>query len=136
VRDIQFPGSMPGENIKHLPPDVDALFLEARQAMSTNAHTAAVLAFRKLLMHIAVDCGAQPSESFVAYVQYLEDNHYVPPRAKSWVDRIRQRGNEANHQITLMAKEQSEELLAITQMLLKLVYEYPAIGASPGPQNP
>jgi hypothetical protein len=132
--DTLIPGSLPGDEIQHLAPDVAAVYLEARQAMSVGAYTAAVLALRKLLMHIAVGCGANQGDTFVAYVTYLQTNHFVPPGANVWVDRIRQRGNEANHQIVLMRKAQAEELLTFIQMLLKLVYEYPAIGNAA--QNP
>jgi len=42
-------------------------------------------------MHIAVDTGAKEGESFKQYVDYLDNNHYVPPDGKAWVDYIRTR---------------------------------------------
>jgi len=77
-------------------------------------------------MHLAVSLGAAQGEPFINYVQYLADNHYVPPGAKGWVDHIRKKGNEANHEITLMVQADAEELLAFVQMLLKVIYEFPA----------
>ena len=47
-----------------------------------NAHTAAVLAIRKLLMYIAVKQGATAGQSFLDYVNYLADKGYVPLRAE------------------------------------------------------
>lgn len=89
-------------------------------------------------MHVAVALGAKPGDSFVAYVQFLTDNHYVPPGAKGWVDHIRKKGNEANHEISLMQQGDAEELLAFSQMLLKVIYEFPAtvLKKSVGVQSP
>lgn len=77
-------------------------------------------------MHIAVSKGAKAGESFVSYVQYLADHNYVPPDAKDWVDHIRQKGNEANHEIAVMSRADAEELLSFIEMLLKVIYEFPA----------
>ena len=45
-------------------------------------------------MHIAVAKGADEGKSFQTYVNYLADNHFVPPDARIWVDHIRQKSNE------------------------------------------
>jgi hypothetical protein len=76
-------------------------------------------------MHIAVSKGAKEGESSVAYAQYLADNNYVPPDAKEWVDHIRKKGNEANHEIALMSKADAEELLSFIEMLLKVNLRVP-----------
>jgi hypothetical protein len=134
--DAQVPGALPGTAITHLPNDVASVYEEARASMSVGSHTAAVLALRKMLMHVAVDCGAKPGMSFVEYVTYLADNHYVPPRATAWLDRIRTRGNEANHQIVLMTEPDAKERLTFSEMLLRLVYEYPASASAPPAATP
>lgn len=103
-----------------------AMYEEARQSYSAGAFTAAVLCCRKLLMHIAVAKGAAAGRNFVTYVKYLSDNHFVPPDAREWVDHIRQRGNEANHEIVLMEPEDAEELIGFSEMLLKVIYQFPA----------
>jgi hypothetical protein len=125
------PGPLPGKPVLHLPKEIEHLYGEARMAMSATAHTAAVLTMRKILMHVAVDCGAAPNLSFAAYVTFLSDNNYVPPRAKAWVDKIRKSGNEATHEIVIIEKPGADELLGFTEMLLKLIYEFPALGGSP-----
>jgi hypothetical protein len=123
----QSPGVVFGEPVQDIPDaGTAALYDEARSCTGAGCYTAAVLACRKLLMHVAVALGAKPGEAFIAYVQYLADNHYVPPGAKGWVDHIRTKGNEANHEITLMKQADAEELLAFCQMLLKVIYEFPA----------
>lgn len=123
----QTPGPRPGENVDGIDDSgVQSLFQEARDAYSKNAFTATILSCRKLLMHIAVSKGAKEGGSFITYVEYLSSNNYVPPGAKDWVDQIRKKGNEANHEIVIMTKDDADDLLSFITMLLKLVYEFPS----------
>lgn len=123
----QVPGVTFGHPVKDIPEkEIADLYDEARKTTGAGAYTAAVLCCRKLLMHVAVSKGAPAGKPFVEYVQFLADKNYVPPDAKGWVDHIRTKGNEANHEIVLMAKEDAEELLSFIEMLLKVIYEFPA----------
>jgi hypothetical protein len=119
------PSAALGNPVLRLPDDISKIYEEIRSATSVNSYTAAVLAARKLLMHIAVEKGAAENKNFVDYVNYLETNHYTPPNSTSWVDRIRQLGNEANHDIVIMTKEQALLILTFLEMLLKFIYEFP-----------
>lgn len=121
----QTPGVAPGNEVKHLPNEIEKLYEEARRTVSVSAHTASVLAARKLLMHIAVAQGAKEGENFLAYVNYLADKGYVPPNGRGWVDHIRAKGNEANHEIKLMNAEDASDLIGFVEMLLKFIYEFP-----------
>lgn len=105
---------------------VVGIYEEARKATGAGCYSLAVLACRKLLMHIAVAKGAQTGDNFVSYVEYLSDKNYIPPDARDWVDHIRTKGNEANHEIALMKKEDAEELLSFVEMLLKVIFEFPS----------
>jgi DNA-directed RNA polymerase subunit RPC12/RpoP len=120
-----YPSPPFGRTVQGLPPDVAALYGEARGCMSVPAHTGAVLLCRKILMHVAVEAGAKAGLRFIDYVEYLSDQHYVPPNAKGWVDHIREKGNEATHEIVLMSKEEAEQLISFTEVLLQLMYELP-----------
>jgi hypothetical protein len=121
----QYPSVPIGEPVEHLPDDIESLYNEARIAAGAGAPTSSVLAMRKLLMNIAVDKGAKPGLKFVEYVDYLAANGYVPPDGKPWVDHIRSRSNEANHEIALMNGSDAEELITFAGMLLKFIYEFP-----------
>jgi len=121
----QIPGVAYGTDVEHLPGGVKELYNEARNCYSVGAFTSAVLACRKLLMHIGVEQGAAANQPFVTYVEYLADKGYVPPNGKAWVDVIRTKGNEANHQIFLMSSDDASLLLSFLEMLLKFVYEFP-----------
>lgn len=131
---FQVPGVAFGNSVGSTPQEIHALYEEARRCTSAGAYTAAVMACRKLLMHIAVKQGAKPGDSFLDYVTYLTDKGFVPPGGRDWVDHIRQKGNEANHDITLMNKTDAENLIHFSEMLLKFIYEFPS--KVPKPEAP
>lgn len=123
----QAPGVVFGEPVSDIPDKtVEQLYNEARSTTGAGAYTAAVLCCRKLLMHIAVSKGAVSGDTFINYVQFLADKNYIPPDARDWVDHIRKKGNEANHEITIMGRYDAEELLSFCSMLLKVIFEFPA----------
>lgn len=124
-RGIQVPGSRPGAVIEHLAADVAALYEEARECFAAGAFTGCVMLLRKLLMHVAVEKGQKPGLGFVAYVEYLNQQGYLGKDGKRWVDLIRKGGNEANHEILLVNREDAMQLLSFAEMLLKLIYEFP-----------
>ena len=124
--DFQVLGVPYGDDVEAVPDDIASLYAEARRACSTSAYTAAVLTCRKILMNIAVAQGAEEGLSFMAYVEYLSAQGYVPPGGEGWVDHIRRKGNDANHEIQLMRRADAEELISFTEMLLKFIYEFPS----------
>jgi Domain of unknown function (DUF4145) len=123
--EIQAPGVAPGGDVAHLPKDIEDLYRDARNAVAVGSYTAAVLSCRKLLMHVAVAQNAPAGKSFIEYVEHLANAGYVPPNGKGWVDHIRRKGNEANHEIRIMSEDDDGELIAFAEMLLKFIYEFP-----------
>ena len=121
----QYPDVAPGHDVQHLPDDLAALYKEARNSVAASAYTGAILLCRKLLMNIGVEQGAEEGKSFFYYVNYLAEKGYIPPNGRGWVDHIRTKGNEANHEIALMSKVDCEELIALSEMLMKFIYEFP-----------
>ncbi len=121
----RFPGGTIGAKIDHVPEMLNLLYNEARDCFISTNYTAAVLLCRKILMNIAVDLKAKENLSFIKYVEYISDQGYVPPNGKSWVDHIRKKGNEANHEIHLMTEQDAKELIIFVEMLLKFNYEFP-----------
>jgi len=101
----QWPGAKVGKSVSSLPEDVGFVFEEARESVAGNAFTGAVMLCRKILMHVAVEKGAKPNRSFQKYVEWLVKEHYVPKGADAWLDYVRKRGNDANHEIIVMTKE-------------------------------
>ena len=72
-----------------------------------------------------VDRGAAENLSFKKYVDYLADTGYVPPNGKAWVNHIRDKGNEAVHEIPALTQSDLTDLIVFTEMLLKFIYEFP-----------
>ena len=83
-------------------------------------------------MNIGVQEGAQEGKSFVYYIEFLAEKGFIPPNGRTWVDHIRQKGNEATHEIALMTSADASELVTFTEMLLKFIYEFPGAMAQPG----
>ena len=121
----QIPASSFGDEINHVPADIQTIYHEAGACITSNAFTASVLCCRKIVMHIAVEKGDEPGKSFAAYVDFFEQKHYIPPDGKDRVDRIRQKGNEADHEIRIMSRDDAKDVLKFVEMLLKIMYEYP-----------
>ena len=118
-----YPGTAFGPEIEGLPDDVKPAYLEARRCMSVNAHTAAELICRKILMHVAVDKGAKEGQTFEKYITHLADQGYVTPPMQPWVDLIRQHGNQATHKLDEPDKRRAESTVMFAAELLRLVYE-------------
>jgi hypothetical protein len=78
-------------------------------------------------MHLAVAKGATAGNTFTSYVEFLANGNHVPAACKDWVDQIRDTGNEANHEIKMMKREDAEHLVSFCEMLLKITYEFPAV---------
>lgn len=125
--DMQVPGNNYGNSVDHVSKEVEDVYNEARKSFSVAAYTGSILLCRKLLMHVAVDFGADKNKNFFDYVNYLKDNHYVSQNSGEWIDSIRKFGNVATHQIVVNTKEDAEKMIKFCEMLLKMNYEYPAL---------
>jgi len=123
----QYPGEPFGKDVKHIKPkEVTDLYKESRECMKVHAYTASVMCSRKILMNIAVDKSAKEGLRYEQYVDYLAEKGYVPPNSKEWVDTIRKKGNEANHEIKTMTRKDAEQLINFVEMILRFIYEFPA----------
>ena len=123
-----FPPAPAGSSVKNLESDVQEAWREARTTHAVAAYTASTMMCRKILMHLAVDkAGSKEGESFARYVDDLDKAGYIAPGLKDVVDRIREQGNVANHELPAATEEQSLATIAITQHLLQVMYELPAL---------
>jgi len=124
---MQVPGTLYGYTVASIDEEnISKLYYEARKCFGESAFTASVLCCRKLLMHIAVSKGAKENLAFIRYVEYLSDQNYIPPGAKTWVDHIRTKGNEANHEIIISTEDDARNLIDFIGIILKMIYEFPA----------
>lgn len=121
---VQVPAPMLGRTIEKLPTDIDKLYNEMRKASADGAYSLVVMGGRKLLMHIAVSLGAAENLKFVQYVTYLEDNHYTPPKSKTWVKVIKDMGNISNHELVLSTQEDAGKIIKFLDLLMTFNYEF------------
>jgi hypothetical protein len=112
-----------------LPADEGEVWNEVRECLGVGAYTAAVMLCRKLLMHIAVGHGLQAKNekdfapNFTQCVDHLLSEGVVTARMKPWIDRIKDVGNEANHELAPVSKESALDVATFTQKLMELAYE-------------
>lgn len=123
------PSTLPLREPAGLPEVEQRVWQEVRQCMSVGANAAAVMLCRKLLFHIAVTNGL-PSKNdkgwapnFQACTDHLLTEGLITARMRPWVDRIKDVGNEANHEIVPITKEQAEDVTMFSQKLLELAFE-------------
>lgn len=82
--EVQIPPSRYGRNVKGITDaGVESLYDEARDCTSVGAYTAAVLIFRKILMNLAVQQGAEEGKQFVSYIEFLDSKGYVPQTVRN-----------------------------------------------------
>lgn len=127
VGGCQFPTVAYGSRIENIPEkSIADLYSEARRCTTAGAYTAAVLCCRKIMMHVAVAQGASENDTFQHYVEYLVNEQHVAKNSRGWLDYIREKGNELNHQIAIATQEDAERLMSFTEMLLRTVYDFPS----------
>jgi len=80
-------------------------------------------------MHVAVTHGLPAKNAkdrapnFAECVDHLVKEGIVTKRMEPWIERIREVGNEANHEIAPVGKESALDVATFTQKLLELAYE-------------
>ena len=74
-------------------------------------------------MDAAEDKGRAPT--FKAIVDYLRKSGVITDKISTWVDGIRDGGNEANHNLEPMSDDLARRVQKFTEQLLRLAYEMP-----------
>lgn len=124
--DYHVPNEMYGDDVAEIKDEnIARMYNEARRCMSVDAFTASVMCSRKILMQIAVRKGAKIGLTFTEYVEFLINNHFAPIDAKEWISDIRKTAGQANHELRIMTRKESEDLIDFNSLLLKIIFEYP-----------
>jgi hypothetical protein len=123
---VVYPPPVPGQPVEGVNSSVADLYDEARKAAGAGAYTAAVMACRKLLMNIAVAEGAKEGAGFKDYIIYLENQGMFSPKAKTFVEYIKDLGNEANHEIAPKTHDEAVAVIDFVGSLLRHNYETPS----------
>ena len=131
ARGRQWPGALFGNAVAAAPDDIRLLYQEARTVCSDGGFTACILLCRKILAHVAVANGGDVDGRFIEHVNWLISERLVPKGAESWLDYVRRKGNEANHEIVIMSKQDAQGVLRFVEALLRSVYELPTLVPKP-----
>lgn len=127
VRPLDTPSVLSGDDL--------AAWTEALGCLSVGANTAAVMMCRKLLFHIAVahklpeKDGSGRAPTFAKALKHLEDEGVITKHMRPWVDKIKDVGNEANHEIPSTTTDEAMDVALFTRQLIRLAYELPAMVA-------
>jgi hypothetical protein len=139
VKDETIPTGPYGRSVPAAPNEIRLLYDEARHCCATGAYSSAVLMCRKLLMHISHDLSDGDLEGknlrFVQYVEWLGKHHYLPRDGADWVDWIRQRGNQENHELVVANQDDAEQLIDLLYGLLLWNYELHSKLGSPNQRH-
>ena len=122
---LRYPAPRSGDDVNHLPKEVQALYDEARDCISVNANTAVVLVCRTIITHVAVTKGANKKGTFNQHIEYLRDNNHLPEGSDIWVQVIREKGGDAAHDLEITSPEDALHVIKFTEMLLRVAIEYP-----------
>lgn len=123
-----WPVAPAGGSVANLPEDVAQAWREVRTSHAVAAYTASEMMCRKILMHLAVDvAGAKSGGTFVGYVESLDKAGYVQPGLRPSIEKVKDRGNTANHDLPASTEADSLTTLKITEHLLRGIYEIPGL---------
>lgn len=114
----------PGEK---WPPDLAQLFDEAGRAFAAGAYTAVAMVCRKALMACACHEGDTDGKSFTAYVDFIIGSVLTFPKAKDAIDKLRTIGNEANHKIRFVSRDDARRALDVVKYMLNTIYSIPTV---------
>ncbi|ORL01821.1 hypothetical protein A6F55_19200 [Prescottella equi] len=84
---------------------------------------------RKLLFHVAVSHGLPErnnkdrAPSFYEALEHLQTEGIITQPMRKWVDRIKDVGNQQNHEIVAISKDDAFDVARFTEKLLELAFE-------------
>ncbi|WP_084459274.1 DUF4145 domain-containing protein [Mycolicibacterium houstonense] len=131
------PATLPLDTPRALTGEALTAWQEVRRCLSVGATTAAVMMCRKLLFHVAVEHGLPDKDSrgraptFVEALNHLEVSGVITTRMRPWVERIKDVGNEANHDLAAVSATEANDVATFTRQLINLAYELDAMIAGP-----
>jgi len=102
------------------------LFDEAAKAYAAGAYTATAMLCRKILMACACHEGDKDGKAFTDYVTYITGTVLTFPKAKDAIDKIRGIGNEANHNVKFVSRDDAKKAMQIATYMLTTIYSLPS----------
>ena len=113
-----------------------AVWAEIRACLGIGAYTSATMMCRKMLFHLAVANGLPAKDgggrapNFTQATKHLQAEGIITSRMRPWVDRIKDIGNEANHELEAISERDAMDVARFTEQLLRLSFEMDALVAA------
>lgn len=122
---LQAPPGQPMKPGDRWPAEMARLFTESAAAFGAGAFTASAMASRKILMACACREGAKEGGTFKGYVEYITTSVLPFPRAAAAISKIKDIGNDANHDLEFVTHDDAKTALGIVTYLLNTIYSFP-----------
>ena len=107
-----------------VPESIRRAVYEAERCLKAKAPTAAAIMCRKAMEGICVDQG-QRKGSLAAKLKNLSDSGDLDPKLYEWADSLRDRGNNAAHDVeSEVSREDATDLLALAVAVAEYVYTF------------
>ncbi|HLO98472.1 MAG TPA: DUF4145 domain-containing protein [Fimbriimonas sp.] len=132
-----FPLPMVGEVISSVPSPAKELYQEIRGCMQVGAFTGAVALCRTMIAHISHDkLGTKRDDTFQNHLKALYDSELLAKGQRDWIDSIKDSAGKGIHDLEIIKRDEAESIFEFTQMMLKIMYDYPARKPAPRSKAP
>ena len=104
---------------------VERLYKEAYNSFGVQSWTPTVQSCRTILHYVTLALGASRNNvsNFADDINWLKNNHWLPPGADTWAHVIRTKGNRSIHETENSSRDDAASMLYLTAMLLRHVWE-------------
>lgn len=117
------PQPVEGDEVRGLSSRLQELFLEMKKTHSFGLYTSSIMIARTMIMFIGVEEGAGEGMRFIEYTNYLLENEKLTPDAKEALNKVKNYGNRANHELQPFTYNDSKKVNSIMILILKSIYE-------------
>jgi hypothetical protein len=130
------PAPRAGEPIAELKGDVAKLYEEIRSSMQAGAYTGAVALCRTMIAHVSHEKTSKAKDAaFQDHLKALYDSEHLAKGQRDWIDAIKDSAGKGIHDLEILSPDEAKSIFEFTQMMLKILYTYPAIMPAPRPNN-
>jgi hypothetical protein len=125
--EVFYPNQLPTETDIRIPTHIRKDLIEAKICNVANAHRACAVMARRVLQNACIDMGAK-EDKLVNQIRELKQKGKITDEVANWATLVRLVGNDAAHpNKDSVNKEDADDILSLTEELMKILYVTPAI---------
>jgi hypothetical protein len=125
----QYPTTRQHHANRKWPQELIDLYEEAARSFAAGAPTACAMVCRKILMVTSCNKGERDGKKFFEYVDHITNSVLQFPDARAAIAKIKDIGNDANHDATLVSSGDAKQALDIVTYMLNTIYALPGMAA-------